>query len=128
MGFKSYLTIEIWVGKARSLISRWTLQLFLITAIVNNPSFSINKLKTFSDYDGTTKGCTTCTLNKKVKKGNYLVYIYRDSDHAEFTPDSNMDIQIACSSKCRYNQMQFDLREDGFPLLQNIIYNPFWKK
>lgn len=44
----------------------------------------INKLKTFSDYDGTTKGCTTCTLNKKVKKGNYLVYIYRDSDHAEF--------------------------------------------
>ena len=80
-----------------------------------------NKLKIFSDFTGTSKLSETCCINKKVTKGNYLIYIYRDTDHAEFTPDSNMNIQIVCSSKCRYNQMQFDLREKGFPLLQNII-------
>ena len=81
-----------------------------------------NKLKLFSDFTGTSKFNQTCCLNKKVTKGNYLIYIYRDLDHAEFTPDSKMDIQIVCSSSnFKYNQMQFDLREEGFPLLQNII-------
>ena len=85
----------------------------------------INKLKTFSDYDGTTKGCTTCTLNKKVKKGNYLVYIYRDSDHAEFMTEPNLEVKFVCSANFQHAQMSYDLREDGFPLLQNIILQSF---
>ena len=80
-----------------------------------------NKFKIFSDFAGSSNSKETCCLNKKVTKGNYLIYIYRDSDHAGFTPDSKMDIQIVCSSKFKHNQMQFDSREQGFPLLQNIL-------
>ena len=81
-----------------------------------------NKLKTFYDYDGTTKSIETCTINKKVTKGNYLIYIYRDTDHAEFKVEPKMEIKIACSANFKHAQMNYDLREDGFPLLQNIIF------
>ena len=90
-----------------------------IVKINKNPG---HKYKIFSDYDGTTKSFDTCTLNKNVTKGNYLIYIYRDSDHAEFTVEPSMDIRIVCSANYKPAQMNFDLREDGFPLLQNIIF------
>ena len=90
-------------------------------AVVKYDPNESNKLRIFSEFSGTSNATETCCLNKKVTKGNYLIYVYRDTEHAEFIPDSNMDIQIVCSSKFRCNQMQFDLREKGFPLLQNII-------
>ena len=80
-----------------------------------------NKLKTFSDYSGTSKSNETCNLNKKIKKGNYLIYIYRDSDNAEFPVEDKLDIKIVCSANFKHAQMNYDLREYGFPLLQNII-------
>jgi len=98
-----------------------------ILVVKYNPNES-NKLKIFSEFTGTSKTYETCCINKKVTKGNYLIYIYRDTDHAEFTPDSNMDIQIVCSSKFRHNQMQFDSREKGFSLLQNIIIQTAMKE
>ena len=80
-----------------------------------------NRLKTFSDYNGTFGSYRTCTLNVPVEKGNYLIYIYRDLDHAEYTPDDILDIKILCSSAFKHAQMSYDERDLGFPLLQNII-------
>ena len=80
-----------------------------------------SKLKTFSDYNGTFESYQTPTLNVKVSKGNYLVYVYRDFDNAEFTTDKIMDVKISCSAKFKHAQMSNDDRDKGFPLLQNII-------
>ena len=80
-----------------------------------------NRLKTFSDYNGTFGSYRTCTLNVPVEKGNYLIYIYRDLDHAEYTPDDILNIKILCSSAFKHAQMSYDERDLGFPLLQNII-------
>ena len=80
-----------------------------------------SRLKTFSDYNGTFESFQTPTLNVKVTKGNYLIYVYRDYDHAQFTPESTMKIKITCSSKFKHAQMSYDDRNKGFPLLQNII-------
>ena len=82
----------------------------------------INKYKTFSDYTGTTKSLETCTLNKKVQRGNYLIYIYRDTDHSDFFVEPHMVVKITCSANFKHAQMANDLRDDGFPLLQNIIF------
>ena len=90
-----------------------------IVKINKNPE---HKYKTFYDYDGTTKSYDTCTLNKNVTKGNYLIYVYRDTEHAEFAVEPSMDIKIVCSANFKHAQMNYDLREDGFPLLQNIIF------
>ena len=87
-----------------------------------------NKLKTFSDYSGTSKSNETCNLNKKIKKGNYLIYIYRDSDNAEFPVEGNLDVKIVCSANFKHAQMNYDLREYGFPLLQNIILQSVLKE
>ena len=80
-----------------------------------------NRLKTFSDYNGNFESYKTCAINLPVKKGNYLVYIYRDVDHAEFTPDDKLDIKLICTSGFKHAQMSYDERDKGFPLLQNII-------
>ena len=80
-----------------------------------------NRLKTFSDYNGNFESYRTCSLNVPVEKGNYLIYIYRDLDHAEFTPDNILEIKILCSSAFKHAQMSYDERDLGFPLLQNII-------
>ena len=79
------------------------------------------RLKTFSDYSGNFESYTTCALNIPVSKGNYLIYIYRDLDHAEFTPEDNLDIKITCTAKFQHAQMSYDDRDKGFPLFQNII-------
>jgi hypothetical protein len=81
-----------------------------------------NKFKTFYDYIGTTNSTKTCTLNKKVKKGNYLIYVYRDTDHADFFVEPIMEVKIVCSANFQHAQMNYDLRDEGFPLLQNIIF------
>ena len=80
-----------------------------------------NRLKTFSNYNGNFESYRTCSLNVPVEKGNYLIYIYRDLDHAEYTPDDILDIKILCSSAFKHAQMSYDERDLGFPLLQNII-------
>ena len=80
-----------------------------------------NKLKIFSDYNGTHQANETCAINVHVKKGNYLIYVYRDSDHAEFKPDNKLEVKIICSSEFKHAQMSYDKRDEGFPLLQNII-------
>ena len=81
-----------------------------------------SRLKTFSDYNGTFESFNTCALNVKVVKGNYLIYVYRDLDNAQFTLDEKkMDVKISCSSKFKHAQMSYDDRDRGFPLLQNII-------
>ena len=80
-----------------------------------------NRLKTFSEYNGIFESFQTPTLNVKVTKGNYLIYVYRDYDHAQFTPESSMKVKITCSAKFKHAQMSYDDRSKGFPLLQNII-------
>ena len=80
-----------------------------------------SRLKTFSDYIGTHESFQMCALNVKVTKGNYLIYVYRDAEHAQFKPDNKMDIKITCSAKFKHAQMTYDYRNKGFPLLQNII-------
>ena len=80
-----------------------------------------SRLKTFTDYTGNFESYKTCALTANIEKGNYLIYVYRDVDHAEFTPDDKLDIKIICSSNFKHAQMSYDEREKGFPLLQNII-------
>ena len=91
-----------------------------ISVVKYDPNFT-NRLKCFSDYTGNFESYKDCTLNTPVKKGNYLIYIYRDLDHAEFTPDDLLEIKIVCTSDFDSYQMTFDERDSGFPLLQNII-------
>ena len=80
-----------------------------------------NKLKIFSDYNGIYESYKTCSITTHVKKGHYLIYVYRDYEHAEFTPDKKLKVKIICTSEFRHAQMSFDKRDKGFPLLQNII-------
>ena len=80
-----------------------------------------NKLKIFSDYNGTCESFRTCAMNMPVTKGNYLIYVYRDLDNADFTPDAKLKINIICSAEFTHAQMDYDERKKGFPLLQNII-------
>ena len=87
-----------------------------------------SRLKTFSDYNGTFESYQTCAINVKVTKGNYLVYVLRDLDHAEFTPDPTMNVKITCSAKFKHAQMSYDDRDKGFPLLQNIILQAEFKE
>ena len=80
-----------------------------------------SRLKTFIEYNGTFESFQTPTLNVKVTKGNYLIYVYRDYDHAQFNAEKTMDVKIICSAKFKHAQMNYDIRDKGFPLLQNII-------
>ena len=80
-----------------------------------------SRLKTFSNYNGNFESFRMCAMNISLEKGNYLIYIYRDLDHAEFTPDDKLDIKIICTSGFKHAQMSYDNRDNGFPLLQNII-------
>jgi hypothetical protein len=82
---------------------------------------STSRLKTFSNYNGNFESYRTCAINASIEKGNYLIYIYRDIDHAEYTPDDKLDIKISCTSGFKHAQMSYDERDTGFPLLQNII-------
>ena len=91
-----------------------------ISVIKYDPNFT-NRLKCFSDYTGNFESYTTCTLNTPVKQGNYLIYIYRDLDHAEFVPEDNFEVKIICTADNDCQQMSYDERDKGFPLLQNII-------
>ena len=79
------------------------------------------RLKIFSDYKGTYTSYETCTLNIKVKKGNYLIYVYRYLEKFDFTQEKSMDIKITCTANLKHAQMAYDERNKGFPLLQNII-------
>ena len=80
-----------------------------------------NKLKIFSDYNGVSESYQTCSINVPVEKGSYLIYIYRDLDHAEFIPEKKLVIRIICTTEFNIYQMNYDERDKGFPLLQNII-------
>ena len=80
-----------------------------------------NRLKTFSDYNGTYTSSETCTLNIKVTKGNYLIYVYINYENLEISQEKSIDVKIACSAKFNHAQMHYDERDKGFPLLQNII-------
>ena len=80
-----------------------------------------NKLKVFSDYKGTLESFNTCGININVTKGNYLIYVYRDIDHADYISDNILKVKIICSSEFKHAQMSYDERRKGFPLLQNII-------
>ena len=91
-----------------------------ISVVKYDPNFT-NRLKCFSDYSGNFESYKECTLNTPVKKGNYLIYIYRDIEHAEFKPEDNLDIKIICTSEFDCYQMTYDEKDKGFPLLQNII-------
>ena len=87
-----------------------------------------SRLKTFKTYNGTFESFRTCTLNERITKGNYLIYIYRDFDHAGFNAEKKMEIKITCSSKFKHAQMSYDERDKGFPLLQNIILQAQFKE
>ena len=91
-----------------------------ISVVRYDPDFT-DRYKCFSDYTGNFESYTSCALNTPVKKGNYLIYIYRDLDHSEFTPDDALDIKLICTQEYECQQMSYDERDKGFPLLQNII-------
>ena len=91
-----------------------------ISVVRYDPDFT-DRYKCFSDYTGNFESYTSCALNTPVKKGNYLIYIYRDLDHSEFTPDDALDIKLICTQEYECQQMSYDERNKGFPLLQNII-------
>ena len=69
-----------------------------ISIVRYDPNFT-NRLKCFSDYTGNFESYVNCALNTPVKQGGYLIYIYRDIDHIDFTPDDNLDIIITCTAK-----------------------------
>ena len=91
-----------------------------ISLVKYDPNFT-NRLKCFSDYHGNFESYVNCTLNRPVEQGNYLIYIYRDITHAEYTPDDELNINLVCTADYDCQQMSYDYREKGFPLLQNII-------
>ena len=91
-----------------------------ISVVKYDPN-ATNRLKTFSNYNGNFESYRTLAINLPIEKGNYLIYIYRDLDHAEFTPDDKLDIKIVCTAGFKHAQMSYDERSQGFPLLQNII-------
>ena len=91
-----------------------------ISIVKYNPK-EIDRLKKFSDYSGTYTSYETCTLNIKVSKGNYLIYVYRYLDNNDIFHEQSMNIKIICSAKFKHAQMSYDERNKGFPLLQNII-------
>ena len=64
-----------------------------------------NRLKTFSNYNDNFESYRTLAINLSVEKWNYLIYIYRDLFHAEFTPDDKLDIKIACILGFKYAKM-----------------------
>ena len=98
-----------------------------ISIVKYDPSAK-NRLKTFSNYCGTFESFRTCTLNTRVAKGNYLIYVYRDFDHAGYQAEKKMEVRIVCSSKFKHAQMNYDDRNSGFPLLQNIILQADFKE
>ena len=87
-----------------------------------------SRLKTFSNYNGTFESFRTCTLNVRVTKGNYLIYIYRDYENAGYDAERKMQVKIICSTKFKHAQMANDERDKGFPLLQNIILQAVFKE
>ena len=87
-----------------------------------------NKFKTFIDYDSVSVPDNNCTLNLRINKGNYLIYVYRDFDHAECSFEKNVTVKITCSAKFKHAQMAYDERNKGFPLLQNIILQAAFKQ
>ena len=91
-----------------------------ISVVKYDPNFT-NRLKCFSDYTGKSESFISCCLNTPIRKGNYLVYILRDLDHAEYEPQDQLDINIISTTDIKCHQMSYDLREKGYPLLQNII-------
>ena len=90
-------------------------------SIVKYDPLAKNRLKTFIKYNGNFEAKENCTLNMRIKKGNYLIYIYRDFDHSHFNAKRKIKVKILCSSKFKHAQMSYDERSKGFPLLQNII-------
>ena len=97
-------------------------------SIVKYDKNAKNKLKTFSEYNGTFDSFQTCAMNVKVTKGNYLIYVYRGFDNAQFNAEKKMDVKITCSSTFKHAQMSYDERSKGFPLLQNIILQAEFKE
>ena len=97
-------------------------------SIVKYDPSAKNRLKTFSNYCGTFESFKTCTLNTRVVKGNYLIYVYRDFDNAGYQAEKKMEVRIVCSSKFKHAQMNYDDRNSGFPLLQNIILQADFKE
>ena len=87
-----------------------------------------SRLKTFSNYNGTFESFRTCTLNARVTKGNYLIYVYRDYENAGYNAERKMEVKIVCSTKFKHAQMANDDRDKGFPLLQNIILQAVFKE
>ena len=90
-------------------------------SIVKYDPLAKNRLKTFIKYNGNFEAKNNCTLNMRIKKGNYLIYFYRDFDHAKYKAKRKIKVKILCSSKFKHAQMSYDERAKGFPLLQNII-------
>ena len=80
-----------------------------------------NKLKAFSNYNGFSEANENCTLNSRITKGKYLIYVYRDFDHSEYEAEKILIVKITFSGKYKHAQMSYDERDKGFPLLQNII-------
>ena len=97
-------------------------------SIVKYDPNATNRLKTFSTYNGTFESFRACTLNERVTKGNYLIYVYRDFDHAGYAAEKKIEVKITCSAKFKHAQMSYDERDKGFPLLQNIILQAEFKE
>ena len=80
-----------------------------ISLVKYDPNFT-NRLKCFSDYHGNFESYVNCTLNRPVEQGNYLIYIYRDITHAEYTPDDELNINLVCTADYDCQQMSYECR------------------
>ena len=72
-----------------------------LSLVKYNP-FQNNSLKIFSDYHGKNACYVSCSINTQVEKGNYLIYVYRDYDHAEFITDKKLRVKITCTSEFQH--------------------------
>ena len=98
-----------------------------ISIVKYDPSAK-NRLKTFSKYNGNYESVNDCSLNLRISKGNYLIYVYRDFDHAEYESEKKILVKITCSEKFKHAQMSYDEIDKRFPLLQNIILQAVFKE
>ena len=91
-------------------------------SIVKYDASAKNRNKIFSGYVGGFNGTENCNVNKKCDAGTYLVYVYQDQSHLDFSYNKEYSVKITSSAKdYKCSQMKSDSRDKGFPLLQNLI-------
>ena len=80
-----------------------------------------NQMKMFSDYVGSKNSFDMCNVGTPLIPGYYLVYVYQDHDKLKTDISDYYEVRFDCSSGFKHMKMTSDLRDNGLPLLKNII-------